>query len=105
LKRRLALRNGCCCNVKTIKALEFCVTGSKEDGSPAERSDRVRAAASDALARCPLLQAEPGTTPNGDIKKVESITPTPMQREQIAATARGLLVTMQANNGSTSIAR
>jgi hypothetical protein len=92
----LSLRNGCCCNVKTIKALEICVTGSKEDGAPSERSDRVRAAAGDALARCPAMQAEPGTTPDDGIKKVEAT-----QREQIAATARGLLVSMQLNNGST----
>src|SRR5262249_41863214 len=70
----LALRNGCCCNKKTIKALEMCVTGSNKDENPPERSDRVRAAAADALARCPMLEEESEDTDkkNGDGKKTEA---------------------------------
>src|SRR5262249_21890713 len=37
----LALGRGCCCNEKTIKALDMTVSGSEKDGNPAERSVRV----------------------------------------------------------------
>src|SRR5947208_2751239 len=54
----LALGNGCCCNEKTVRALEMSVSMSDKDGAPVERSDRVRAAAADALAHCPLIVKE-----------------------------------------------
>jgi hypothetical protein len=108
----LALRNGCCCNEKTIKALEMCVTMSDKDGAPPERSDRVRAAAADALAACPLIEKEIETDgKNGDIKKTQAVQTkadyysrvTPAQGEQIVASARGILVSLQqANKGPTS---
>ncbi len=106
----LSLRNGCCCNEKTVKALEMCVSGSDKDGSPVERSDRVRAAAADALARCPLIQKEIEKEKNGEIKKTEGVDPrdyyrnvAQMPREQVVASARGLLVSLQnVNNPATS---
>ncbi len=110
----LSLRNGCCCNEKTVKALEMCVSGSDKDGAPAERSDRVRAAAADALARCPLIQKiiEEEKGKDGEIKKTEGIDPreyyrklAQSQREQVVASARGLLVNLQqANNTAPSAA-
>jgi hypothetical protein len=101
----LALRNGCCCNKEIIKALEMCVTGSDKDGNPPERSDRVRAAAADALARCPMLEEPEGTDKkNVDDKKTEAPRVNPNQfygraaqipHEPIAPSARGVLVSLQ----------
>jgi hypothetical protein len=48
----LALSRGCCCNQKTIDALEASVSGTDRDGNPAERSVRVRCTAAVALERC-----------------------------------------------------
>jgi hypothetical protein len=48
----LALGHGCCCNQKTIDALDASVSGTEKDGNPAERSVRVRCAAAIALERC-----------------------------------------------------
>ncbi len=48
----LALGHGCCCNLKTIDALDASVSGTEKDGNPAERSVRVRCAAAIALERC-----------------------------------------------------
>jgi hypothetical protein len=48
----LALGHGCCCNQKTIDALDASVSGTEKDGNPAERSVRVRCAAAAALERC-----------------------------------------------------
>jgi hypothetical protein len=48
----LALGHGCCCNQKTIDALDASVSGTEKDGNPAERSTRVRCAAAIALERC-----------------------------------------------------
>jgi hypothetical protein len=48
----LALGHGCCCNQKTIDALDASVSGTEKDGNPAERSVRVRCAAAAALDRC-----------------------------------------------------
>lgn len=102
----LALGNGCCCNEKTIKALEMSITMSDKDGAPPERSDRVRAAAADALARCPMLQKEIELKEkNGDIKKTEGVDPgefyrraSQASREQVIASARGVLVSLQQAN-------
>lgn len=105
----LSLRNGCCCNEKTIKALEMSVSGSDKDGAPAERSDRVRAAAADALARCPLIQKEIEEKQNEDIKKTERIDPreyyrklAQVPREQVVSSARGLLVSLQNVNNTAN---
>ncbi|HEV3386978.1 MAG TPA: HEAT repeat domain-containing protein [Gemmata sp.] len=48
----LALSHGCCCNQKTIDALEASVSGTEKDGNPAERSVRVRCVAAIGLERC-----------------------------------------------------
>ncbi len=101
----LSLRNGCCCNEKTMKALEMCVSASDKDGAPAERSDRVRAAAADALAHCPLIQKEIEIEKNGEIKKTQAVDSKEfygqqMQREQVVASARGVLVSLQKANSS-----
>jgi hypothetical protein len=92
----LSLRNGCCCNEKTVKALEYCVSSSDKDGAPAERSDRVRAAAADALARCPLIQKEIDFKNGEEIKKVQAVQP----REAVVVNARGLLVGLQQANAA-----
>lgn len=54
----LALLNGCCCNAKTIEALNIVVSGSEKDGKPSETSERVRCAALAALQGC-LLRYNP----------------------------------------------
>lgn len=60
LEAALALGRGCCCNKATIKALTLTVTGSQEDGNPAECSERVKAAAAGALQHClACLPVEP----------------------------------------------
>lgn len=98
----LALRNGCCCTNEIIKALEHTVTGSKADGFPSERSDRVRAAAADALSRCPLIETvvpdkiDDKKTDAGPIdpknyyEKVAS-----MPRGQVVGSARSALTSLQ----------
>ncbi len=48
----LALLNGCCCNAKTIEALNIVVSGSEKDGKPSETSERVRCVALEALQKC-----------------------------------------------------
>jgi hypothetical protein len=93
----LALRNGCCCQEKTIKALMHCVEQSNKDGAPIERSDRVRAAAADALARCPIIPKEDGGIKDGEIKKAQAAEPNTNYAHMIPGdhtvnTARGLLV-------------
>jgi hypothetical protein len=60
LEAALALARGCCCNNSTIVALTLTVTGSEEDGKPAEASDRVREVALMALNSClARVSAEP----------------------------------------------
>ena len=54
----LALLNGCCCNARTIEALNIVVAGSEKDGKPAETSERVRCVALAALQGC-LLRYNP----------------------------------------------
>jgi hypothetical protein len=48
----MALGSGCCCTPETIIALTLTVSGSKEDGNPEERSERVKAAAYFSLEHC-----------------------------------------------------
>ena len=60
----LALLNGCCCNAKTIEALNLVVSGSEKDGKPAETSERVRCAALAALQGCLLRFNPPEPTPS-----------------------------------------
>jgi hypothetical protein len=59
-----ALACGCCCSPAVVAALKICVSGSEEDGHPAERSPRVLAAANEALERCLCcLGPEPAMAP------------------------------------------
>ncbi len=64
-----ALGTGCCCNTATVLALTICVSESEQDGNPSETSERVRAAASVALANCvsrapaPPLEMLPAPVP------------------------------------------
>lgn len=48
----LALVHGCCCNKKTIAALIIVVSGQDTDGNPSETSQRVKAAALNAMNLC-----------------------------------------------------
>src|SRR5205807_1507600 len=52
LEAALALGSGCCCNKRTIAALNITVSGSNKDGKPSENSERVKAAATYALQHC-----------------------------------------------------
>lgn len=52
LEAARALSTGCCCTPTTVKALTICITGSEEDGNPAERNNAVRRAALVALHKC-----------------------------------------------------
>ncbi len=61
----LALLNGCCCTKNVIEALLITVSGSEEDGNPAERSLRVRDAAFHALHRCMACFTEPAMKTDG----------------------------------------
>jgi hypothetical protein len=69
----LALNRGCCCNMKTIEALEATVSGTDKDGNPAERSVRVRCAAASALERCLSCYVSPPVDVEeiGEPKKLE----------------------------------
>ncbi|MBI1833034.1 MAG: HEAT repeat domain-containing protein, partial [Planctomycetes bacterium] len=104
----LALRNGCCCTKKIIKALETCVAGKNDDGFPIERSERVRAAALEALERCPRMQDDPPIKTDEKKKKLTmgegnpSVDPKAyykkigeMSDEQIVASARATLVSLK----------
>jgi len=104
LEAALALRNGCCCNNETIDALKNCVLGEqKTDPAPVERSERVRAVAAEALARCTAVV--PVEDPREKMQKTE-VVPNPdpaeyykkiasMPRDQVIAGARAALVSMQ----------
>ena len=73
----LALSRGCCCNQKTIDALEASVSGMDTDGNPAERSVRVRCTAAIALERClscyvpPPAETDPIGEPKTEPKRTE----------------------------------
>lgn len=72
LEAAKSLAAGCCCTKATHKALTICVTGSEEDGNPAERSPAVRRMALHALQRCEcstcnLESASPGTPPEAPL--------------------------------------
>jgi hypothetical protein len=59
----LALLNGCCCNARTIEALNLVVSGSEKDGKPSETSERVRCAALAALQGCLMRYQPPEPAP------------------------------------------
>lgn len=63
LEAARALATGCCCTPATVKALTLCVTGSEDDGNPAERNSAVRRAALLALRKCETCVAAPSATP------------------------------------------
>ncbi len=72
----ISLGSGCCCTKKTIKALAITVSGSDEDGQPAELSERVKAAAEAALYHC--LDCFTETVPAPEKKKEEKrVEPAP----------------------------
>lgn len=48
----LALAGGCCCTRNVVQALTLTVQGGDQDGNPCEQSERVKAAAQQALQRC-----------------------------------------------------
>ncbi|MEQ8849441.1 HEAT repeat domain-containing protein [Botrimarina sp.] len=83
LEAARALSSGCCCTPAVVKALSICVTGSEEDGNPAERSGRVRRAALYALEKCAACQACQPTPVGGEspeapiplIEPTEGVTP------------------------------
>ena len=83
----LALNRGCCCNMKTIEALEATVSGTDKDGNPAERSVRVRCAAATALERClscyvpPPIEIDPIGEPKTEPKGKEPTTDSKMASE------------------------
>ncbi len=60
----LALLNGCCCNARTIEALNIVVSGSKKDGKPEETSERVKCAALAALSGVPAPRPSPRARPS-----------------------------------------
>ena len=79
----LALNRGCCCNQKTIDALEASVSGTDKDGNPAERSVRVRCTAATALE--PVCRAICRRRSAGSIEpKIEPkpIEPLPLPTEK-----------------------
>lgn len=81
----LALGSGCCCTKKTIKALAITVSGSDEDGQPAELSDRVKAAAEAALYHCLdcFTETVPAPEPKKEEKRPEPApAPTPAPESQ-----------------------
>ena len=108
LEAAWALSSGCCCNEKTIAALDITVAGLETDGNPAERSPRVRDAAAAALANClacappapPADELPPPKTKSkertdedettvgagNDAKKVTSRAPSPALLERARAT-------------------
>ena len=70
------LGKGCCCTPKTIAALRMTVTGSTQDGNPAESSARVRAAALASLNHCvTTMPAAP--TPSNALLPPERPRPAP----------------------------
>ena len=79
----LALNRGCCCNQKTIDALEASVSGTDKDGNPAERSVRVRCTAATALERCLSCYMPPPVEPDIEPKiEPKPIEPLPLPTEK-----------------------
>ena len=58
-----ALGTGCCCTKKTIAGLKLVVECTDSDGNPAERSERVKAAAWYALNHCVTRYVPPRPAP------------------------------------------
>lgn len=83
LEAAKALTSGCCCTPAVVKALTICVTGSEEDGNPAERCDRVRRTALAALQKCAACAAcqptpaggQPPEAPIPLVEPAEVVTP------------------------------
>ena len=79
----LALSRGCCCNQKTIDALEASVSGTDRDGNPAERSVRVRCTAAIALERCLACYIPPpAETDTVDPVEPKPVEPLPLPVEK-----------------------
>jgi hypothetical protein len=66
---------GNCCTPSTIHALKITAIATNVDGSPAEKSERVRKAAAEALVRCETGQKEApkvkDNNNNGEPRKAE----------------------------------
>jgi hypothetical protein len=71
LEAAWALGRGCCCTKAVIDALNLTVTSSTKDGNPAERSERVKAAAFVALQHCLSCYAEQTPAPAGSTQPPE----------------------------------
>jgi hypothetical protein len=68
----IQLGNGCCCTKKIIQALIHTVNGDSKDGKTAEKSERVKAAAFEALQKCLICFSEEATpTPQDRPEKPE----------------------------------
>jgi hypothetical protein len=67
LEAARALGRGCCCTKLTMAALVLTINGSSADSSPSETSERVKAAAAEALAHCLSCynEVKPGAGPSG----------------------------------------
>lgn len=63
LEAAIGLYRGCCCTEKVVRALGITVSGGDSDGNPAERSERVRAAACASLEKCLMCAAVPAVEP------------------------------------------
>lgn len=65
MEAAMSLGRGCCCNKATMEALRICVEGSREDGNPPERCERVLTAARWALEHCLSCYVEIEKVPPG----------------------------------------
>ncbi|HJZ89878.1 MAG TPA: HEAT repeat domain-containing protein [Gemmataceae bacterium] len=121
LEAAMAMGRGCCCTRKVIAALEMTVSGSEDDGNPAERSPRVRDAAAESLAHClecnppapiePEVLPEPdkdkerrkGTTETGTGTMDVQYPPSRKPDEALLRKARETLETYNANRPATPV--
>lgn len=89
------LGNGCCCTPRTLAALQIAVAGTAADGNPPEKSDRVKAAAMDALQSClscyagtPATSEAPLQTPPLEVLPPPAPSPkSPLQLMSFTSTA------------------
>ncbi len=108
----LAFQRGCCCNAKVVKALTICVSGGTDDGFPSEHSDRVRAAAADALSGC-VLPVTPQKEAEKEHQNVRAPAPTDpatyyhnvaqMPRDEVVASAQAVLAHLQTPGQKTAV--
>jgi hypothetical protein len=87
----LAFLNGCCCNKDTVKALTDVVAGKTR---VPETSERVKAAAADALSQCEVVIVP--TIQQQDEKKVEELKKVELTPAEIIERARDALARYRA---------